>query len=1191
MGLQLYRSTLSKPLRVSRTAPAAGLSRKQVRVRASAMAEVIHISDTWIMAGSAALALSVPVALGSVSAGRVQSVSPSDASILLASSGNIKLVDVRSRLEVKIEGLPLSRQMRKARVIHAPFNELRGGKLRPVPSFVDDILFAPGVNDQTTFIVMSSRGSETCRRAVAAISQVGKHDIYTVEGGFRAWQAAGLDTESAALMSGEFDDAGGSSVLGGSDEEAYDYYGDGGSSSGGTSTVTSVDVSRRNAAGGGGAGGGGGGGAGAAALGVEEMYLDGAVAAGNNGPLAALTAAISRVPFKPKLLDVLKEGYTAADFKRDAMAGLVVGVIALALGMALGIASDSTPAVGVYTVVVGGLLASALSGSRVTIVGPTAAFIPIVAGVAHNYGFGGLAACTAIAGGMLMAMGATGMGGIIRYVPKPVVTGFTAGIATYIFGTQIKDFLGLGAPGRLPEGVPVPTEFLEKVIYLGSHLDATHVPSLAMAGGCLVLIKLWPKEWAKVVPQPIMAITAGTLALLGLQALNPGVDLGIETIGSHFGAGAIPQSLPSLQWPDGLTLETLPSLIYPATTIALLAAIESLLCARVSDGMIGDRHDSNTELISQGVANIACAAFGCLPATGALARTAANVRAGGRSPMSGIVHAAVVAAVVLAGAGPLAEHIPLPALSAVLVIVAVNMGEWHNFTELPKWPKNDTQLFLIAFSLTVLMDVAVAVAFGMAIALAIFVQDVSATMYVRALPPRSIITPPDHELPLLPGEVTAAGSGGGAGAPASPDPYRRASLRRAYAAGSTSQDEEDPVEGPQPTAAPAMASVGGAVVAAPASAAGGLLLGGAAAAANPAAAAAAGYLSVVPAGVVYVEVTGSLLFGAGEMLEKAVAATHTADPVQVLVLNLSRVPVVDVSGLEVLEDAAAELERAGKGLVVCGLTRQPLRMMARAGFLDMVGRENVCRGVQSALDRAAAIVAAKRAATKAAEAALNVKATSTTAAVNGGGHKGSNGSNGTKLRVVNGSSGRAAGAVAAAAAAAAASVAAATPTAAEVAHAHGGGTAAHARHLVSGGVGSFGGSIDLDPVPAAPAATAATATATTASASNGHVDGYSIAGIFSSITGAGSAASASAATAADGGGAPAAAAPAAATGSGEDLDWATWAAAAVPKGVPASAAGGRLQDGGLVSSSSAGGTSASTSSSMESVDEVAAPKA
>ncbi|KAG2501167.1 hypothetical protein HYH03_000982 [Edaphochlamys debaryana] len=848
------------------------------------------------MAGSAALALSVPVALGSVNGGRVQAVSPSEASILLSTGTNVKLVDVRSRLEVKIEGLPLKRTDRRNRVIHAPFNELRGGKLRPVPNFLDDVVFASGVDSDTTLVIMSSRGSETQRKAVDAILQMGgRHDIYTVQGGFRAWQAAGLDTEQASLVSDASVDS--------TDEDDYDYYGGSTTSSGEGASASRAKLKPGS-------------------TGVEEMFLESSSTGG--GLLSTFSMALSRIPFKPKLLEVIKQGYTKDDLRRDVMAGLVVGVIALALGMALGIASDSTPAVGIYTVVVGGLIASALSGSRVTVVGPTAAFIPIVAGVAHDHGPAGLAACTALAGSMLVVMGVTGMGGIIRYVPKPVVTGFTAGIATYIFSTQLKDFLGLGAPGRLPEGVPVPTEFLEKVVYLGSHLDGTHIPSLAMAAGCLALMKLWPKDWAKVLPQPIVAVIAGTLALQAMQIADPGTSIGIETIGSHFGAGAIPQSLPSFQWPEALNAEEIPALIYPAATIAMLAAIESLLCARVSDGMIGDRHDSNTELISQGVANISCSVLGCLPATGALARTAANVRAGGRSPVSGIVHAAVVAAVVLAGAGPLAENVPLPALSAVLVVVALNMGEWHNFTQLSKWPKNDSQLFLIAFSLTVLQDVAVAVAFGMVIALAIFVQDTSSSMYVRALPSRSVIVPQDFDLAGDPHGATASSQ------QQDDDPYRRRTPMRS-AAGS---DEEEQVEGPSPTRLPGTAL--------PTSLALGIVP------------------PVVPAGVVYVEVTGSLLFGAGEMLEKAVEASHSADPVQVLVLNLSRVSVVDVSGLEVLEGALAQLEGAGKGLVMCGLTRQPLRMMARAGFLDEVGRENVCRSVEVALDRAAAIVAAKR---------------------------------------------------------------------------------------------------------------------------------------------------------------------------------------------------------------------------------------
>ncbi|EFJ41903.1 hypothetical protein VOLCADRAFT_98158 [Volvox carteri f. nagariensis] len=835
--------------------------RAQAMQAAQAVGGLIHVSETWIMAGSAALALSVPVAFGAVRQGRVQSVTPGDALVLLKTGGNVKLVDVRSRLEVKIEGLPLKRAARKAKVIHAPFNELRGGKLQPSPSFLDDILFAPGVDHETTFIVLSSRGSETCRRAAKAVPP--------------SAIVAGLDTEATGVF-GEDSSA--------DDEE--DYYGD------------LYDMKARGDAASGGA-----------RRGVEEVFLDSADSRG-------LLGMLLRVPFKPKLLEVLKQGVRGRVWYREGCKRSQC------------VRRKSFPRTNpaVYTVVVGGFLASALSGSRVTVVGPTAAFIPIVAGVAHAHGAAGLVACTGLAGLMLVAMGATGLGGIIRvigshsprqlwtYVPKPVVTGFTAGIATYIFGTQIKDFLGLGAPGRLPEGVPVPTEFLEKVVYLGSHLDAAHVPSVAMALGCLVLIKTWPKEWGKVVPTPIVAIAAGTLGLQLLQLLQPGVDLGIETIGSHFGEGAIPRSLPSLQWPQGLSASDLPGLLYPSATIAMLAAIESLLCARVADTMIGDKHDSNTELISQ-------VGWGGV----------ANIRAGGRSPVSGLVHAAAVAAVILAAA-PLAEYIPLPALSAVLVVVALNMGEWHNFQQLPKWPENDAHLFLIAFSLTVLQletlislcykfhrlispglqDVAVAVAFGMVIALAVFVQDVSATMYVRALPPRSVVTPPyvDPSTALLDSDGAA-----------DDEPYRRrtAPVRR----GSSGEEEEDPVEGPLPSVATSSSS---SALVATGGSSGGLLAAG-------------GPLGcVVPPGTVYVEVTGSLLFGAGEVLERAVEAEGEATPsreaIQVLVLNMSHVSVVDVSGLELLEEVHRRLWEAGKTLVLCGLTRQPLRMMARAGFLD-----------------------------------------------------------------------------------------------------------------------------------------------------------------------------------------------------------------------------------------------------------------
>ncbi len=395
---------------------------------------------------------------------------------------------------------------------------------------------------------------------------------------------------------------------------------------------------------------------------------------------AAAAAAVGANRFavqlpRPKLLTVLAEGYGLADLRRDVLAGLSVGVIALSLSMALGIASEATPAAGLYTAVAAGFTVSALGGSRVAIGGPTAAFIPILINVAHGYGAEGLVTCTVMAGGMLIAMGFAGVGTLITKIPRPVVTGFTAGIACFIFSTQLKDFLGL----RLPPGSgPVPAQFLEKLAFLGAHLDATHLPSLGLAAGSLALLRLYPAAWARTVPPQIVAVVAGTLVVAGLEAA--GIHSGIETIGSRFGADAIPSSLPvpHLALPS---LDVLRELVPPAFTIALLAAIESLLCAVVADGMIDDKHDPKAELVAQGVANILSASVGGLPATGALARTAANVRSGGRSPVSGMVHALTVLVIMLA-AGPLASDIPLPALSAVLVVVAINMGDWGEFAQL-----------------------------------------------------------------------------------------------------------------------------------------------------------------------------------------------------------------------------------------------------------------------------------------------------------------------------------------------------------------------------------------------------------------------------------------------------------------------------------------------------------------------------
>ncbi len=436
--------------------------------------------------------------------------------------------------------------------------------------------------------------------------------------------------------------------------------------------------------------------------------------------------------FRPKLLEVF-HGYSREKFTADVIAGLTVGIVALSLSMALGIASEQTPAAGIFTAIVAGFLISALSGSRVQIGGPTAAFIPIVVGVVKDYGAENLVLCTLMAGVFLLLMGAARLGTMIKYIPVPVITGFTGGIAVYIFSTQVKDFLGL----QLPPGETVPAAFVEKVIFLARHLDSTHLLSLSLGVASVVFIKLWPARWGKRVPATIVVVILGTLAVALLH-------LDVATIGSRFGVNAIPQSLPRPRWPN-VDLHALAGLIRPAFTIALLAAIESLLCAVVIDGMIEDRHNSNTELIAQGAANIGSALFGGLPATGALARTATNVRCGGSTPVAGMVHALTILGVVLAAA-PLARFIPLPVLSAVLIIVALGMGQWGNLTRLARWPKSDALVYLVTFVLTVLADITVAIEWGMVLAAMLFIKRVSETTQITSVDERELDLGPQDSL-------------------------------------------------------------------------------------------------------------------------------------------------------------------------------------------------------------------------------------------------------------------------------------------------------------------------------------------------------------------------------------------------------------------------------------------------------------
>jgi SulP family sulfate permease len=396
--------------------------------------------------------------------------------------------------------------------------------------------------------------------------------------------------------------------------------------------------------------------------------------------------------------------------------------------MAFAIASGVKPEAGIFTAVIAGFIISALGGSRVQIGGPTGAFIIIVLGILMKYGAANLAICTIMAGVMLVAMGITGLGAAIKFIPYPVTMGFTSGIAVLIFSTQVKEFFGLKVD-------KVPAEFVEKVKVLGEHFHTLQWPTVALAVASLLIILLWPKKWARRVPGSIVALIFGTALAIILQAP-------VETIGSRF--GGIPQGLPKMQVPD-LSWQNIQNLFQPAMTIALLAAIESLLSAVVADGMIDDRHDSNQELIAQGLANIVTPLFGGIAATGAIARTATNVKNGGRTPVAGIIHA-VTLLVILLVAAPLAKFIPLATLSAVLVVVAYNMGEWHHFTRLPRWPRSDALVFLAAFGLTVLIDLTVAVEVGMVLAAVLFIKRISETTQIMAVDERTDTEGAHHSL-------------------------------------------------------------------------------------------------------------------------------------------------------------------------------------------------------------------------------------------------------------------------------------------------------------------------------------------------------------------------------------------------------------------------------------------------------------
>ena len=412
----------------------------------------------------------------------------------------------------------------------------------------------------------------------------------------------------------------------------------------------------------------------------------------------------------PKSVLLLRE-YNRQKLLADLIAGLTVGLVALPLAMAFAISSGVPPQSGIYCAVVAGFLISALGGSKTQIGGPTGAFVVIVGGIVLKYGIEGLYIVTGMAGVLLVIMGVTGFGSAVKFIPRPVVLGFTNGIAVLIASTQIKDFCGLKVDH-------VAADFPGRMESLATHWETFSWPSLLLALGSLAVILITPKI-TKRIPGTITALFIGTIAAIVLK-------LPVETIGTRF--GGIPSGLPHLEIPP-FHFRMVPSLLGPAVTVAMLGAIESLMSAVVSDRMSNDKHNPNVELIGQGIANIASPMFGGLPATGAIARTATNIRSGAKSPVAGMVHALTLLAILLFAA-PLAKFIPLPVLAAILMMVSYNMGEWREIPEILKLAKSDISVWIVTLFLTVFADLTVAVEAGMILATLLFIRKVTITTTV-----------------------------------------------------------------------------------------------------------------------------------------------------------------------------------------------------------------------------------------------------------------------------------------------------------------------------------------------------------------------------------------------------------------------------------------------------------------------------
>ena len=541
----------------------------------------------------------------------------------------------------------------------------------------------------------------------------------------------------------------------------------------------------------------------------------------------------------PKTFTILR-GYSRAQLLADLQAGVVVGIVAIPLAIAFAIASGVSPEKGLVTAAVAGFLISLLGGSRVQIGGPTGAFVVIVYGIVTRYGLEGLTIVTLLAGGMLIVFGLARFGGAIKFIPYPVVTGFTSGIAVIIFSSQIKDLLGLRMGA-------VPSHFLAKWQAYGAHLASASLPPMAVTAGSFLILLLWPKV-SRRVPAPIVAILAASAVVAAL-------GLPVETIGSRF--GEIHASIPAPSLP-AVSLDRVRELFPSAVTVALLAAIESLLSAVVADGMIGSRHKSNVELVGQGIANIAAGLFGGIPATGAIARTATNVKNGGRTPVAGMIHAVTVL-LVLVFLGKWARFIPLATLAAVLTVVAYHMSEWRAFATLFGTPKSDVAVLLTTFFLTVVIDLTVAVQVGVVLAAFLFIKRMADATNVAAIT----------------GDLGDA-----------PD-------------GTMARDAEGVAR------------------------------------------------RTIPEGVEVYEINGPFFFGAADKIKDVLHFVRKKP--RVFVLRMRNVPVIDASGIRVLDDLYRSFSHQGIRFVIAGIQSQPRAALERAGRLEQYGRANFVATLDEAL--------------------------------------------------------------------------------------------------------------------------------------------------------------------------------------------------------------------------------------------------